>query len=191
MRSTLASARNIPNAISAARLLATPVLCVALVRHDRPLFTWLLLACLLSDIADGLIARLFNLRSKLGALLDSTADLVVMLLGASGVWIFERAFLREHGMPIVVLLSLYVAEVWIAVLRYGRPSSFHTVLARVAAYAQGAFVMSLLFWGYQPALFVVMIALSTASLVEEHILLWIVPSWTADVRGLYWVLSRS
>jgi CDP-diacylglycerol--glycerol-3-phosphate 3-phosphatidyltransferase len=180
----------VPNAISSARLLATPVLFSAAVREQRQLFTWLLLACLVSDILDGLIARVFRLQSRLGSLLDSTADMIVFALTVGGVFVFHREFLWAHAGPIGGLVGLYFVEVAGAVWRYGRISSFHTILARVAAYAQGIFVMSLFLWGYHAGIFFAMVALSSASLLEEILLLTVLPEWKTDVRGLYWVLAK-
>ena len=71
--------RQIPNVISSARLAATPVLLYAAIERQAGLFRWLLLACLASDILDGLVARIFHLRSELGARLDSIADMIVFL----------------------------------------------------------------------------------------------------------------
>jgi cardiolipin synthase (CMP-forming) len=182
--------RHIPNAISCARLLATPVLLAAALFHHRQLFTWLLLACLLSDILDGFIARLFNLRSRLGATLDSTADMIVLLLSAAGLFVFQRDFLLAHGATLLALVALYVAEVVAALWRYGRISSFHTILIRVAAYVQGVFLISLFLWGYNAWIFRLMVTFSAAALIEELVMLCLLPQYRSDVRGLYWVLPR-
>jgi CDP-diacylglycerol--glycerol-3-phosphate 3-phosphatidyltransferase len=157
--------RHVPNAISAARLLATPVLLSAVVQQRHDVFQWLLLACLLSDILDGLIARLFRLRSRLGALLDSTADMIVVSIAVAGIFVFQRSFLAEHRTPVLVLLTLYIAEAGASLWRYGKISSFHTILSRVAAYAQCTFVMSLFLWGYQAWIFRAMAVLSSIALV--------------------------
>jgi phosphatidylglycerophosphate synthase len=87
--------RNIPNAISLARLLATPVLLWMVLSHRQELFKWLLLACLLSDILDGWIARAFDVRSKRGTSLDSLADLLVALNMVLGLFVFQRGFWRS------------------------------------------------------------------------------------------------
>jgi cardiolipin synthase (CMP-forming) len=182
---------HVPNIISSARLAAAPLLLWATASGRVEVFTWLLLACLLSDIADGLIARIFHLRSRLGALLDSIADMIVVALALVGVWTFQRAFLAEHGTALVALVSLYVIDVLASLWRYGRISSFHTVLTRIAAYSQGIFVMSLFLWGFQPWLFAPMVVLTVLSLGEELILLYLLPTWTTDVRGLYWLQTRT
>ena len=181
--------RNIPNAISLARLLATPVLLGAVLCRRQELFKWVLLACLLSDILDGLIARTFNLRSKIGAFLDSTADMLVCLIVVAGLFMFQSEFLAAHYGEILIVLGLYAVEAVAAILRYGRISSFHTVLNRIAAYAQGIFVMSLFLWGYRGWIFQPTIALAVLAYSEELLLLYLLPKWRSDVRGLYWVLS--
>jgi CDP-diacylglycerol--glycerol-3-phosphate 3-phosphatidyltransferase len=179
----------LPNAISTCRLLATPVLLVAALARQPRFFAWLLLACLLSDIADGLIARAFRLQSPLGAALDSTADVLVTLIAATGIVTMQWPFVVAHAWQLELLAGLFAGEVIISLLRYHRLSSFHTYLVRASAYAQGVFFLGLFFWGYQPALFYVMWIVSCLGQVEEWILLALLPGWTHDVRGLYWVLK--
>lgn len=180
---------NTPNAISLARLLATPILLAAVIQGRMELFKWLLLACLLSDILDGLIARAFHLRSKLGARLDSTADMLVAFISIAALFVFQRAFLAAHFWELSIVISLYALEILAALLRYGKISSFHTIVNRIAAYSQGIFVMSLFLWGYRGWLFQPMIALTIVASVEEFLLLGVLPEWRSDVRGLYWVLA--
>ena len=182
--------RNIPNGISLARLLATPVLLSAVFLQHKELFKWLLLTCLVSDILDGLIARAFNLRSQTGASLDSVADWLVGLNMVAGLFVFQRTFLAGNYAEIWLVVGLYVAEAVAAILRYGKLSSFHTILNRIAAYAQGIFVMSLFLWCYQAWIFKPIIVLSIVSCLEEFILLYLLPEWQSDVRGVYWVLSE-
>lgn len=182
--------RQLPNAISSARLLATPILLYAATAKYLDLFKWLLLGCLISDILDGLIARAFHLRSRVGAFLDSTADMIVAVLGVLGLYVFKRPIVAEHWMPLALVLTLYLLEAFGALWRYRRISSFHTILVRIAAYAQGIFIMSLFLWGYAAWLLYPMTALSVLAYAEEIVLLYLLPEWTADVRGIYWVLSR-
>lgn len=180
---------NVPNAISIARLAAAPFLLGAVLTRHQTYFQWLLLACLLSDILDGWIARTFNLRSRLGASLDSAADMLVQIIGIGGLWIFQKETVLAHRAALLTVVSLYLAEVLIALLRYGRISSFHTILVRVAAYAQGVFVISLFFWGYAGWIFYGAMGLSILASSEELVILYLLPEWTPDVRGLYWIRS--
>lgn len=181
--------KNTPNAISLARLLATPILLASVIRGRVELFKWLLLACLLSDILDGLLARVFHLRSKLGAKLDSTADMLVAFISIAALFVFQRAFIAAHFWELSIVVSLYAIEILAALFRYGKISSFHTIVNRIAAYSQGIFLMSLFLWGYRGWLFHTMIAVTIVASLEEFLLLGVLPEWRSDVRGLYWVLA--
>jgi len=180
--------RHTPNAISIARICATSVLLASVFFHRVEIFKWLLLACLLSDILDGLIARTFHLTSKLGATLDSTADILTMLIGLLGVYVFQRPFVAEHSLAIYLVAGFYLAELGASLIRYGRVSSFHTLLDRIAAYMGGIFVMSLFLWGYHGWLFQMAMIVYIVSLSEEMALIWLLPEWRSDVGGLLRVL---
>jgi CDP-diacylglycerol--glycerol-3-phosphate 3-phosphatidyltransferase len=182
--------RHTPNAISGARLLAAPVLLAAALQRNEDLFKWLLLACLISDILDGLIARVFHLRSRTGAFLDSTADMLVVFIALYAVYVFRRAEVMPHATAIALIAGLYALEGVAALCRYGRISSFHTILVRVAAYLQGFFIMALFLWGFLNWVFTVMLVVTVAAYVEELALVALLPEWKADVRGLYWVLHE-
>jgi CDP-diacylglycerol--glycerol-3-phosphate 3-phosphatidyltransferase len=182
--------RNVPNAISTARLCATVVLLAAVVMRRVELFTWLLLACLVSDIVDGLIARAFHLTSKLGAALDSIADMLTWSIGLVGLVVFQRPFVAGHSRELALVAVLYVVEIVASFWRYGKLSSFHTLLARVAAYAGGIFVMALFLWGYLGWLFQAAVCVYVAALLEEMALICLLPEWSPNVGGLVRVLRR-
>ena len=181
--------RNIPNAISIARLCATPVLLASVLLDRVELFKWLLLACLLSDILDGLIARTFHLTTKLGASLDSVADLVTMFIGMLGVVVFQRSFVAQHYPELLLVMGFYTVEMIVSLWRYGKVSSFHTLLDRIAAYMAGIFVMSLFLWGYHGWLFHLMVIVYVVALSEEIALIYLLPEWRSDVGGIVRVLS--
>jgi CDP-diacylglycerol--glycerol-3-phosphate 3-phosphatidyltransferase len=82
-----------------------------------------------------------------------------------------------------------VIEIAGSLWRYGRISSFHTILVRIAAYAQGIFVMSLFLWGYAAWVLYAMTILSAFAYIEEIVLLFLLAEWRADVPGIYWLIS--
>jgi cardiolipin synthase len=68
----------IPNALTVVRILTTPLFVIFLIRD---MYHYALLVFILagvSDGLDGLIARVFNQRSDLGAVLDPTADKILL-----------------------------------------------------------------------------------------------------------------
>jgi CDP-diacylglycerol--glycerol-3-phosphate 3-phosphatidyltransferase len=180
----------IPNAISVARLAAAPVLFWLAYTGNEHAFKWLLLGSMLSDIADGLIARTFDLVTILGAKLDSIADQLTCFAAVAGLIAFQMTFMRAHWIALAILIGFYILSDAAALIRYGRLAAFHTYMSRVSAYAQGIFVMTLFMWGCHEWMLRTMVALSVAAYCEEiAIIAWMLPRWRPNVRGIYWVMK--
>ena len=182
--------RRVPNVISGARIAAVPVLVLLAFAHDEGLFGALMLAALVSDIADGLIARSFGLTSPLGATLDSTADALLFPAAAYGAWVFHPQVVQDYAIALALVIGLALLEHATALLRYGRLSSFHTYLSRIAAYALGFFIATLFLVGFVAWLLWVALTLAAAASMEEFLLLWRLPCWRSDVKGLWWLLRE-
>ncbi len=182
--------RHAPNAISAARIAAAPVLAILATSGRREAFTVLLVCALLSDILDGWLARRFALASRLGALLDSVADAALLLVALYGVWRFHPEVLERHRVAGFVLLGATLLEHAVALLRYGRLSSFHTYLSKAAGYALGFCVGLGFLVGFTPALVYAAVGLAVLGTLEELALLAVLPEWRSDVKGLAWVLRE-
>ena len=180
--------KDLPNALTALRIAAIPVLVwLAFTRRHDP-FAALLVACLVGDIVDGLLARAFKVTSALGAMLDSIADTLLLFVAAYGAWVFYPDVLRAHPIAFALVPGLWAAENVAALLRYGRLSSFHTYLSRIAAYAMGFFIGLLFVAGFKAWLMYAAVGLLTLATFEEFVLLWLLPAWKADVRGAWWVI---
>ena len=179
--------RPVPNILSGARALAVPVLLVLAWAGRETAFTWVLIPALLSDIFDGLIARVYGLESRLGAMLDSLADSLMLLVSVYGIWAFHPEVIREHAWLCGTAVGLWVLEDVAALLRYGRLSSYHTYLSKVVANLLGLFIGWLFVLGFEPWLLYVAAGASIVASLEELLLLCLLPQWRADVRGAWWV----
>ena len=71
--------KNIPNLITLARMLMTPVAVAMIVSHRYLAAFLIFLLAGVSDGVDGFIARRFDLRSELGAYLDPLADKALLI----------------------------------------------------------------------------------------------------------------
>ena len=69
--------KSLPNAISALRFVGA--VCLLVFRVESCAFWVIYFVCGLSDMADGYLARKLGCESKVGAMLDSLADLVFMV----------------------------------------------------------------------------------------------------------------
>ena len=153
-------------------------------------FTWLLLCALVSDIIDGVIARMFRQITSFGAFLDAAADMGTYLSAVAGIFVFRMDFVRDHLPALSVVFGFYLLEKVSSYVRYKRIfNTFHTYLSKITAYAQGAFVMSLFLFGFKWYLFYPALVVCVIANIEEMILARLIPDNRSDVKGLYWVIT--
>jgi len=94
---------NLPNLITLARLCSVPVAIWLIIGERYGAAFWLFVAAGLSDALDGYIAKRFNRRTRLGAVLDPAADKVLLAgvyltLGLAGqlpAWLVGLVVLRD------------------------------------------------------------------------------------------------
>jgi phosphatidylglycerophosphate synthase len=179
------------NGITWVRVIAFPFLVLLIYLDRQDIFKWLLGICFFTDLIDGMLARKLKVASVFGTKLDSIGDDLTILAGILGVWFFKQDFLIEQRWTIGVMLVLFVLQTLLAFIRYGRITSFHTFLAKLAALLQGTFLL-LLFFTQSPfyPLFYVAAIVTTLELIEEIILVMLLNEWRANVRGVFWVLRN-
>ena len=182
--------RHLPNIVTALRIAAIPLLGWLAAAHRQDAFAVILIACLVGDVVDGVLARTLGAETRTGAQLDSIADTLLFFMAIVGVLVFHPDAVRAYAGAFIVVPAAWLAENVAALARYGRLSSFHTYLSRAAAVAMGVFIAVLFVWGMRPPLFYLASGLVLAATAEELALLWMLPQWTANVRGVLWVRRR-
>lgn len=70
---------NLPNALTVLRLALVPVIALQMLQGDYELAAGLFLVSALSDLADGMLARRWNQRTRFGEVADPLADKLTML----------------------------------------------------------------------------------------------------------------
>lgn len=179
------------NGITLYRVLAAPVLIVMIFTNQLDIFKWLLAFSFFTDLIDGFLARKFKVTSILGSRLDSIGDDLTVLAAILALFIFRMAFIRQQMVLITVMLSLFLLQNLVAILKYRKITSFHTYLAKISAILQGLFLIPAFFLSEPiPILFYIAAIVTTLELIEEIILVIILPEWKANVRGLYWVIEE-
>ena len=105
--------RNIPNLITLARLLMTP-LAISMIVSQRFFAAFMIfLLAGVSDAVDGFIARKFNLRTELGAYLDPLADKALLI----SIYVSLSAY---AGLPAWLTIVVVSRDIMI----FSSPSSF-------------------------------------------------------------------
>ena len=173
----------IPNAISLARLACLPVLLALAWSGQDRWFAWLLLPALASDVLDGWLARRLDAVSRLGSLLDSVADILLVLVMVYAIWPLHPGVAQEHGWIFLGVVAIWCVAHLASLLRYGRLASFHTRLVRAGIFAFSLFAVVLFWWGLQPQLLYFAAILCSLGAIEHFILLALLPQWTPDLTG--------
>lgn len=186
------TAYKIINGITLYRLLAAPFLFYLAFADSIDLFKWLLPVSFFTDLIDGFLARKFKVTSEMGSRLDSIADDLTILASIAALFLFKQEFTKEQAFILTILFSLFVIQILVSFIRYHKTTSFHTYLAKASAILQGSFLILMfllpypIYWLFYLASFVTLL-----ELVEEIILVILLPKWQINVRGLYWVLKNT
>ncbi len=179
------------NLITLYRLVAALVLVILIFNKKFDLFKWLLALSFFTDLIDGFLARKFKVSSILGSRLDSIADDSTVVAALIGLFVFKPDFIQEEMNFLLGLFVLFLFQNVIAIIKYRKMTSFHTYLAKISAVLQGVFFI-LIFLLPQPVyvLFYLAGLFTVLDLMEEIVLIIILPKWEADVKGLYFVWKR-
>lgn len=180
---------NIADWFSFYRIAAAPVLLLLLAGGYREIFTWMLLFSFSTDAIDGYLARAYQLSSARGSQLDSLGDQITLVIGISGLFVFESEFMENKLILLLVVFIPYIIQMIVAFIKYGRATAFHTYLAKISAVMQGVFIIWALFFGPDLWWFYTVIIISVLETIEEITLITMYPTWVKDVKGIYWALK--
>ena len=181
----------IVNGITLYRLLSAPVLVFLIFTNNTELFKWLLVVSFGTDAIDGYFARKYKVVSLLGSKLDSVADDLTIVAAMIGVAVFFPSFIWSQYVLISIMLILYLLQLGLAFIKFKKLTTFHTYIAKCAAIFQGLFLI-LLFMEGRPImpLFYAAVVFTIADLIEEIIMVLMIPKNHSDIRSLYWLLKK-
>lgn len=108
--------KHIPNIITMARLILVPCFLGASMRGMYTTAFVIFVTAAVTDILDGMLARRFNVRSRLGALLDPAADKTLMICGF--IYYTFAAHLPVVRIPGWLLFTVFIRDFLIVFFAY-------------------------------------------------------------------------
>ena len=179
------------NGITLYRIVAAPFLLVLLFSGQYDIFKWLLGVSFFTDMIDGFLARKYKVASIMGTKLDSIGDDLTVLVGIIALFVMKGSFIRQEKIIFIILLVLFLIQTSYAFIRYRKMTNFHTYLAKAAALLQGVFLL-VTFFTDEPniILFYAAAFITTLELIEEIILVRLLPEWETNIKGIYWVFKK-
>lgn len=181
---------NIPNSLSLYRLLIFPVLLYWIFVGRENLVAIFITLNLFTDWLDGIIARAFNMQTKIGAKLDSWADTGTYICAFLAIYYFKWEEMRPHVFILYVFFGVWILSYLVVFIKFKGLIGLHTYLFKSTGYVQGAFIICLFLFGFYAWLFYLCMAVGILACVEEIIIMLLIKKPMINVKGLYWILKN-
>lgn len=180
---------NIPNLLSLYRLISFPFILILALNYKEKHFSWFLLINLITDVADGLIARAFKMETPFGAKLDSIADFGTFLLALIGIYIFKADDFAPHLISFGVFIGLFILSHLLALIKFKQMPSLHLYSWKIGGYIQGSFFAFLFMDQFYTPYYYVMLIWSYFAFTEHIVIQLLINKMKSNAKGLYWVLK--
>ncbi len=180
---------NVPNFLSFYRLIAFPFILWFALTGKQDLFAIFLVINLLTDVADGYIARKFDQVTEFGARLDSMADNFTYLLAFIGIYVFKLEEFLPHIVSFLVWMGLLSSALLFSLIKFKRFPSLHLYSWKIGGYIQGAFFIVLFSYDFVTPFYYFMVIWGIMSAIEHVTIQILIPEMRSNAKGLYWVLN--
>lgn len=125
-RSILSQALSVPNQLTLLRMLLLPFILISMIYGQHEASLWLFFVAAVTDAIDGIVARRFNQRTRLGQYLDPIADKLLLsscfvaqaVIGTIPWWVTIFVLLRD-----VMIIATALVVVLTTTVRSFPPSS--------------------------------------------------------------------
>ncbi len=181
---------NIPNALSLYRLLVFPVILLLALTGREQAFAILIIISLITDVLDGMLARMLKQQTDFGARLDSIADFGTYFLVFLGVFLFKRDDFAPHILSFSIFIALLLTALALSLIKFGGFPSLHLYSWKIGGYIQGIFFVILFGYDFYTPFYYFMITWGILAFLEHIIIQLIIPEMRSNAKGLYWVLKE-
>ncbi|HRR49983.1 MAG TPA: CDP-alcohol phosphatidyltransferase family protein [Bacteroidales bacterium] len=182
---------NIPNILTLYRIAVFPLILGFILSGKENLFAIFVIINLLTDVADGFIARKFKLETEFGAKIDSFADDLTYLAAIIGIFVFKWEDFMPYMTSFLIFVGFLIIPIIVYLIRLGKIPSFHLYMTKIGGYIQGLFFFCLFTIGFVPSLYYFMIVWGILGSLEHlAIQFYLKKEIRSNVKGLYWVLKE-
>ena len=180
----------IPNILSLYRIVIFPFILYLLITKNESLVALFITISLVTDILDGLIARVFQMQTRLGAKLDSWADTGTYILAFIAIYEFKWREIKNEWLILVVFFMIWMISYVMVLVKFKGLIGLHTYLSKITGYLQGAFIVILFVFAYNVWLFYICLGAGILACLEEIIIIMMLKQPMSNVKGLYWILKN-
>jgi phosphatidylglycerophosphate synthase len=142
------------------------------------------ITALVSDIYDGVLARRWRCDTAAVRLFDSMADTVFYLCTAVALWVYQPQMLHHYAGLFVSLLAFAAARLVLDFLKFGKPASYHSYLAKTWGLVMAIAVVGVFASHHENALVPLALVLGILCDLEGVLMSLIMPVWRKDIKTL-------
>lgn len=175
---------NIPNILSLFRIIAAPFLLLSGWFGMVNLFYILFGLMLLSDVLDGIIARMLDQTSEFGARLDSYGDILTYLSTPLAAWWLWPDLVKKEIYYIIAAIIIYILPSVFALIKFGKLASYHTWITKFSAVLMSIGVVILIGFGHN-LLFHIAVYFLVIEMVENILITIILPKQYSNVPSVW------
>lgn len=176
---------SIPWAMAAGRALLGPVIILGeRCGWSGVALTTLVVAALVSDIFDGVLARRWKCDTANVRLFDSMADIAFYICVAVALGFHQPHIWYDNALLLGAVLSLETFRFIIDFAKFGKPASYHSYLAKTWGLIMAIAVFATFASRHAGILIPVALAFGIACNLEGLAMSLILPVWCRDVKSL-------
>ena len=179
----------LPNLISSIRFIAAPIMLWLAWNGYGVAFMAVLALSFLTDVLDGLAARITGQMTQFGAMLDTWADLVTYMTIGFGSWWLWSDIVHREDTYLYIILACFLIPALLGTIKFDTYVSYHTWGVKIAAASIGLSLYPLFLggpaWPFRIAVFIYVIAA-----LEEVAITLTLNKIQSNVRTLWHVLQQ-
>lgn len=144
----------------------------------------IVVVALVSDIYDGVLARRWQCDTSAVRLFDSMADTVFYLCTAIALWLQRPMLWHTYAAPLITLLTLEAVRFAFDLHKFGKPSSYHSWLAKSWGLTLAIAVIAVFAQGWISPLVPLALWTGIACDLEGLAMSIVLPVWRKDIKTL-------
>jgi phosphatidylglycerophosphate synthase len=130
------------------------------------------------------------MQTKIGALLDSWADLGTFICSFLAIGLFKWEVIKPHALMLWLFFILWFLSYLLVFIKFKGMIGLHTYLFKITGCLQGAFILCLFLFSFYTWLFFLSLGAGIIACIEEMIIIAILKKPASNVKGLCWVLKK-
>lgn len=145
----------------------------------------LIILGLLSDVFDGIIARITGTSSEKLRRMDSQTDLVFWICVGFCSWLLNPEIILENKIPIAIIFTMEALTYVFSFAKFGKETCTHALLSKLWGLSLLATFVGLIGFGYAGFTFLSAIFFGVIGHIDVYLIILFLPKWTHDVPSCY------